>query len=424
MLKAKKIFLNERLMVRKSDVDDGELRSHFTYDLGDSVYENFIETDDAFYVPSNSFHKIKHDKHEDNRKYQPADIVPFAGKLRWEQQEVVDKFFTGKKARSGIIQAPCGWGKTYTGCSLIARNKATTLVLVHTKLLFRQWIEEIEKLLPGTVVGMMGDGLLDIQPVTVGIYKTVHNRLREVKNSFSLVIVDEAHLCPAEVFSQALNGINARTKIGITATPKRKDLKHILLPDFFTPMIVEAKDPRKPYDPSVEIITTDFKFMVIDPKRDWSRQINKLCANKDYLQYLADTAIKKIKNGRVPLILGERVAMLKTLHKLIPDSVLLIGETTEEKRKEALENVGSKYRCVLSTKLFDEGISCHRLDTLFLTCPSNNPIKLEQRIGRIVRKHPDKQQPLVVDFWVRGPIVSRQQKFRMDWYEKRGYYIL
>jgi superfamily II DNA or RNA helicase len=266
--------------------------------------------------------------------------------------------------------------------------------------------------------------LLDIKSVTVGIYKTVHNRLHEIKNSFSLVIVDEAHLCPAEVFSQALNGINARTKIGITATPKRKDLKHILLPDFFTPFIVAAKDPRKPYDPSVEIVNTDFKFMVIDPKRDWSRQINKLCANKDYLQYLADTAIRKIKNGRVPLILGERVAMLKTLHKLIPHSVLLIGETTEEKRKEALENVGSKYRCVLSTKLFDEGISCHRLDTLFLTCPSNNPIKLEQRIGRIVRKHPDKQTPLVVDFWVRGPIVSRQQKFRLEWYEKRGYYIL
>ena len=424
MLKANKIYLNERLMVRKVDVDDGELRSHFTYDLGDSVYENFIETDDAFYVPSNSVHKFKYGSYEDNRVSKPANIAPFAGKLRWEQQEVVNKFFAKPQARSGIIQAPCGWGKTYTGCSVISRNKTTTLVLVHTKLLFRQWIEEIKKLLPGTRVGMMGDGLLDIKSVTVGIYKTVHNRLREIKNSFSLVIVDEAHLCPAEVFSQALNGINARTKIGITATPKRKDLKHILLPDFFTPFIVAAKDPRKPYDPSVEIVNTDFKFMVIDPKRDWSRQINKLCANKDYLQYLADTAIRKIKNGRVPLILGERVAMLKTLHKLIPHSVLLIGETTEEKRKEALENVGSKYRCVLSTKLFDEGISCHRLDTLFLTCPSNNPIKLEQRIGRIVRKHPDKQTPLVVDFWVRGPIVSRQQKFRLEWYEKRGYYIL
>ena len=330
MLKANKIYLNERLMVRKVDVDDGELRSHFTYDLGDSVYENFIETDDAFYVPSNSFHKFKYGSYEDNRVSKPANIAPFAGKLRWEQQEVVNKFFAKPQARSGIIQAPCGWGKTYTGCSVISRNKMTTLVLVHTKLLFRQWIEEIKKLLPGTRVGMMGDGLLDIKSVTVGIYKTVHNRLHEIKNSFSLVIVDEAHLCPAEVFSQALNGINARTKIGITATPKRKDLKHILLPDFFTPFIVAAKDPRKPYDPSVEIVNTDFKFMVIDPKRDWSRQINKLCANKDYLQYLADTAIRKIKNGRVPLILGERVAMLKTLHKLIPHSVLLIGETTEE----------------------------------------------------------------------------------------------
>ena len=49
---------------------------------------------------------------------------------------------------------------------------------------------------------------------------------------------------------------------------------------------------------------------------------------------------------------------------------------------------------------FDEGISCHRLDTLYLTCPSNNPIKLEQRIGRIIREHPDKQVPMIVDWWL------------------------
>ena len=86
--------------------------------------------------------------------------------------------------------------------------------------------------------------------------------------------------------------------------------------------------------------------------------------------------------------------------------------------------MGGKYKAVLSTKLFDEGISCHRLDTLYLTCPSNNPIKLEQRIGRIIREHPDKQLPMVVDFWLSGAIVARQQKTRLDWYKQRGYYIL
>ena len=83
--------------------------------------------------------------------------------------------------------------------------------------------------------------------------------------------------------------------------------------------------------------------------------------------------------------------MLKDLQLLIPQSVCLIGESNESVREDVLQNVGGKYKAVLSTRLFDEGISCHRLDTLYLTCPGNNPIKLEQRIGRIIREHEDKQ---------------------------------
>jgi superfamily II DNA or RNA helicase len=109
---------------------------------------------------------------------------------------------------------------------------------------------------------------------------------------------------------------------------------------------------------------------------------------------------------------------------MITDSVCLIGETDESTRKDVLQNVGGKYKAVLSTKLFDEGISCHRLDTLFLTCPNNNPIKLEQRIGRIIREHPDKEVPMIVDFWLSGPIVARQQSKRLAWYNQRGYYLL
>ena len=169
---------------------------------------------------------------------------------------------------------------------------------------------------------------------------------------------------------------------------------------------------------------TDFRFPVIDPKRDWSRQLNKLCSNKDYLAAIAKFAESQIVTGRCPLILGERVQMLKDLQEMIPDSVCLIGETDESTRKDVLSGVGGKYKAVLSTKLFDEGISCHRLDTLYLTCPSNNPIKLEQRIGRIIREHPDKQVPMIVDWWLSGGIVARQQTKRVEWYKSRGYYIL
>ena len=54
----------------------------------------------------------------------------------------------------------------------------------------------------------------------------------------------------------------------------------------------------------------------------------------------------------------------------------------------------------------------------------NKDIKLEQRIGRIIREHPEKQVPMIIDFWLSGPIVARQQQKRLAWYQQRGYYLL
>jgi superfamily II DNA or RNA helicase len=424
--KVGKIVISDKIYIKKEEVfNEDELVSLFTYDTGDAILQTYDETDTHFILPSNSFGKLSYESVLDKRTYTPAKKdLSFVGKLRWEQKELVDKFHTKGRARSGIIQAPCGWGKTFTGVEIISRNNVTTLVMVHTKLLFRQWIEELERQVPGVPIGKIGDGLLDIQDITVGIYKSVYNNLNQIRDTFSLILVDEAHLCPAELFSTALNNLNAKVKIGISATPKRKDGKHVFLADYFTSFMVTARDPRKLQDPMILIKRTDVRFPVIDPKRDWSRQLNKLCSNKDYLKAIAKMANHMIATKRCPLILGERVQMLKDLQAMITDSVCLIGETDESTRKDVLQNVGGKYKAVLSTKLFDEGISCHRLDTLIITCPNNNPIKLEQRIGRIIREHPEKQVPLVIDFWLSGPIVARQQTKRLQWYQQRGYYIL
>ena len=421
-----KIAISDKIYIKKEEIFDIDtFISLFTYDNGDEILQTWDETDTHYIVPSNSFGKLNYKEVVDKRTFKKASQdLTFVGELRWEQKEVVDKFHTKGRARSGIIQAPCGWGKTFTGVDIIARNKVTTLVMVHTKLLFRQWIEELERQVPGCKIGMIGDGILDIQDITVGIYKSVYNNLSDLRNSFSLILVDEAHLCPAELFSTALNNLNAKIKIGISATPKRKDGKHVYLGDYFTPFMVTARDPRKLQDPMIMVKRTDFRFPVIDPKRDWSRQLNKLCSNQDYLTAIANMATQLIGQKRCPLILGERVQMLKDLQGMIKNSICLIGETDESTRKDVLQNVGGKYKAVLSTKLFDEGISCHRLDTLIITCPNNNPIKLEQRIGRIIREHPDKQVPMVVDFWLSGPIVARQQAKRLEWYQQRGYYIL
>ena len=427
-VKVKNIIIAEKIYIDKLGVESvGDLQAAYTYVNGTELLSTLEESDTHFIVPSNSYHKLEWETLDDRRIYKKLDkTLLFSGMLRPEQSEAVEKLFipNSDRARSGLLQAPTGWGKTFSGCNLIARNNTKTLVLVHTKLLFDQWLSEAEKQLPNAIIGKIGDGFYSIGDVTIAIYKTVYNNLDKLRDEFSTILIDETHKAPADMFSSVVNNLNARVKIGISATPRRKDGKHVYLADFFSPFKVVAEDSRILATPMVQIKQTDFKFTIINPKQDWAKAINKLCSDDSYINLIAETAISYIKQKRCPLIIAERVQMLETLQTLIPDSVCVIGKTSSEEREDALEGLGTKYKAILTTKLFDEGISCNRLDTLLLTCPSNNSVQWEQRIGRIVRLHPDKQLPLVVDFWLSGAIVSRQQKNRLAWYTERGYNIL
>jgi len=425
-VKVGSIEISDKIYISKEGLEDASsLIAAYTYHNGDEFLSTLEENDDYFIVPSNSYHKLEWDNLVDNRNFVHLDYkLNFSGALRVEQQEAVNKFFKGDRARSGLLQAKPGWGKTFAACNLIARNNSKTLILVHTVLLFEQWLDELSKQIPDVTVGKIGDGFFSIGDVTVAIYKTAYNNIEQIRDVFSTLIVDEAHKCPADMFSTVVNNVNAKVKIGITATPRRKDGKHVYLEDFFSPYKVVAEDLRALAVPSVTIVPTDFKFNIIDPKRDWSRAMNKLCSDVDYQEFIVTKAISYIKQNRCLLIIGDRVQMLKDLQKKIPDSICVIGESDKVVREDALANLGKTYKAILTTKLFDEGISCHRLDTLFFTCPSNNPVQWEQRIGRIERLHPEKQFPLIVDFWLSGKVVSRQQQARIAWYQSRGYNIL
>jgi superfamily II DNA or RNA helicase len=424
----KKASISENIVFHERDIVGASAKDLkyilFTYNLGTDFYSTLDYDPDTGIctVPSGSWNKLDILELEDKRfvgeeQDFSCDIV-----LKPQQQEIADKLLQPTKLYGGLVQAPCGFGKTYLGSYLIGNYKKPALIICHTKLLAYQWIDVLSKHISGTDIGLIGDGVEKIKPITVGIYKSLLTRLDKIKDKFEVIIVDESHLCVADTFSRVVNGINCKTKIALTATPTRKDGLHVALPDYFSCNYLVAKDTDK-IIPHVEVEKTTIPFRVIQPKRDWTKQLTKLSRNEPYLNLIAEKAINKIAYGRCILILSERVEMLEALSSKIPKSVLLVGKTSNDKREEILSGAGTKYNAILSTKIFDEGISCHRLDTLFLTCPNNNPAKLEQRIGRIQREHPEKKYPLIVDFWLQGPIVLRQQMNRLEWYNKQNFII-
>lgn len=416
MIHIEEIEISDKIKIPRENIEvDSQLRTKFTYKYGKEIFSTLNFDDDYWYLPTGALEKLQVDKIIDNRKWEQVENrFKLNSDLRKEQIDVVNEFFPGP--RSGIIQAKCGWGKTYTGCSIIAKSNVPTLVVVHTRLLFYQWQAELKEQISNASIGMIGDGLYSVGDITVAIYKSLKNYTEELKNQFSLMVVDEVHRCPAKLFEETVNSFACREKIGISATPKRRDGRHLLLSDYFTNFLVIAKDTDDKPTPRVEITQTDIPFHIRNPKREWARGLTTLCSNSEYIKLIANWANHDVGNGRCVLIPSDRINLLDELLKLVPQSVKLVGTTPQEQRDSILENIGKTHKCILTTSIFDEGISAHRLDTIYLTCPSSNLTRLEQRIGRIEREHPDKHYPLIRDFWLVGNIVMGQQGHRGRWY--------
>jgi superfamily II DNA or RNA helicase len=416
-----KIYFKEKdLYSSASDV----FYEHFNYKVGDEFVTTWSQEQDSdlISIPSGAFFKINFENLIDERPTFDKRDWTFNGKLKEEQQQVADKLYQNNKLYSGLVKAPCGWGKSFLGAYLIAQNAKPTIIILHTKLLAEQWYSAIQSLIPDAKLGFIGDGRCEIGDITIAIYKSLLNQLSKVKNLFEVVIVDEAHLCPADTFSRAVNGLNARVKIALSATPVRKDGLHIVLPDYFGPNRVTAIDKGR-LVPAVEIIRTDFSFRVRNPMRDWAIAINMLAENDSYIDLICSIAKEKIAQGRCLLIVGERIELLKRINAKLEGSKLLVGVTKKEERNSILLEAGKSVNAILSTKIFDEGISCHRLDTIIFTCPQNNYAKLEQRIGRILRNHEDKKNPLIIDIWLSGSIVKNTQEKRLEWYRQQRFKI-
>ena len=71
-----------------------------------------------------------------------------------------------QKGKKGIVEAVTGAGKTYLALAAINHlynecRKLRTIIVVPTIALQVQWKERVTKLLPGTKVGLWGDGYYD-----------------------------------------------------------------------------------------------------------------------------------------------------------------------------------------------------------------------------------------------------------------------
>ena len=173
---------------------------------------------------------------------------------------------TDIKGNGGILEVPCGRGKTIMALKIISLLQKKTLVIVHKEFLMNQWIERIDEFLPGTKIGKIQGPVFDVEEkdIVIGMLQTLYDRAlpENAFDCFGLTIVDEVHRIGSEQFSKTLLRVASPNMLGISATVDRKDKLTKVLYMFIGPKIYT--ETRENDDPvcvrALEYISSDPQF--------------------------------------------------------------------------------------------------------------------------------------------------------------------
>lgn len=322
-----------------------------------------------------------------------------------------------------FINAMVGWGKTFCALNIARKLGQKTLVVCHNTMLRDQWADEVQKLY-GMPVGIIGSGQYDIDhSIVIGNIQTLTKIVPKIAKEFGTIIVDEAHHCPASTFTAFIDGMYARYKIGLSGTMTRKDGKHILFRDFFGSKLHQPPASNT-MTPSVRIVKTGIALAQGEP---WVKKMNILLYDPDYQKFIAHAARMQMEKGHKVLIIADRVEFLQQVGELIGEScVCITGGTTYEERTELKRQIesGEKSCIAGSRQIFSEGISVNILSCVILAAPIANDALLEQIVGRIMRQHEGKLEPLVLDMNFSGPSDRKQNKDRQAFYSRKGWNVV
>lgn len=135
-----------------------------------------------------------------------------------------------------LFRARTGFGKTIGMLWVAAQRGRSTLILVDQENLKDQWIKALIEHFgfAREDIGLIQGSTCDYRgkAVTIAMVQTLSRGTRDYSEAlayFGVLIVDEVHVIGAPTFSMILFDIPATLRIGISATPKRKDGTQSLL---------------------------------------------------------------------------------------------------------------------------------------------------------------------------------------------------
>lgn len=374
--------------------------------------------------------------HQDEaRDYLEFEFTP---KLHIEprpyQQQAIEAWNrTGKR---GVVVLPTGAGKTHVAQMAIELVKRQTLVVVPTIDLMNQWYD----LMLGSFnveVGLIGGGYYEIGAITITTYASAFRFMERLGSRFGLIVFDECHHLPGNVYRDGAELAIAPFRLGLTATPERADGGEELLEPLIGPTVyrLEAQQLAGDYLADYSVVRVRVELSA-DERRAYE------AARTVYRQFVAGQGIRmsgpggwqqfiiasaRSEAGRRAMLayreskrigLGAEAKMrvlTDILHRHAHDRTLIFTadnetvyriserflipaithETPIKERRAWLEAFNAGEVLALATsKVLNEGVNIPEAAVAVVLSGSGSAREHIQRLGRVLRKQPEKEAVL------------------------------
>ena len=358
--------------------------------------------------------------------------LEFSGKLRENQIDAVNTYCKIAKLKgSGLLELPCGFGKTVISLNIISRICKKTLIIVHKEFLMEQWKERIQQFLPNAKIGKIQGQTVDIESkdIVIAMLQSLVQKdyPKEVFESFGLTIIDETHHMAAEVFSRALFKIVTPYMLGLSATMTRKDGLSKVFKMFLGEIEFKVLRPQ-----SKEVVVQSIQYKVDDDDFNetpmdargyiqFGKIITKLCEyypRKKFILEIIKNSIQDPLSNQI-MVLSQNKSLLEFLFQQI--EIIFPGYSgfyVGGMKQKDLQISESKKVVLATYAMAEEALDIKTLTTLIMATPRTS---VTQAVGRILRsKH---QRPLVIDIVDSHDVFKRQSSKRQAYYLKSGFTI-
>jgi superfamily II DNA or RNA helicase len=365
---------------------------------------------------------------------QGEDInIRFEGDLREYQTNIINTYIEeAHKSGCGLLEIPCGRGKTVMGLNIIAQLKKKTIVIVHKEFLLNQWVERINQFLPGSRIGRLQGQIVDIEnkDIVIGMLQSLSMKdyPSGTFDSFGLAIVDEVHHISAEVFCRSLFKIVTPYMLGLSATMTRKDGLSKVFKLFLGDIVY--KEEREADDnvlvKTIQYHNKDAEFSNVEynfkGQTHYSKMISKLCNFNHRTEFILDI-IKDTLDANPKhqiMVLAHFKSILTYLYDAIEHrNIATVGYYVGGMKEKALKLTESKQVVIATYAMAEEALDIKTLSCLIMATPKTD---VTQAVGRILRVKHD--EPLVIDIVDQHDIFKNQYIKRRRFYVKCGYKII